>query len=280
MSLNYKRLYRWLPWVSALVLAVVFSLFMQADLQTHRQVWEERLAWNTQTQKDYMEASGRDLTQQAMLLAQRVGRDPIVADKVRAAHRVFSEDESLSSTERLRALREETEAVLLDYWDALQKQGGRQLSVFFAPGAVNFLRMHRLDRYGDSMSGLRPLIGEAFTSGVLTAGADITRLGSGYRAIQPITANADQTGAVIAVLEVGMSSLPQQQNPQHPSMQMAVFLRKAAVEHVLWKQTRQELKHTNPTTVDDWRLEETTDPQLHLVEQGDGAHQPTGAIAA
>jgi len=42
MSLNYKRLYRWLPCVSAVVLAALFSLFMQADLQTHRQVDEPR----------------------------------------------------------------------------------------------------------------------------------------------------------------------------------------------------------------------------------------------
>lgn len=263
MSLNYKRLYRWLPWVSALALAVVFSLFMLADLQAHREVWGDRLAWNTQTQKDYMESSGRDQTQQAMLLAQRVARDPVVAAQVRAAQRVFSAEDSAGNTEQLRLLRQETHALLQNYWDAMEAQGAQQLTVFFAPGPVSFLRMHRPDRYGDSLSGMRPLLTDAFASGQVIGGVDISRQGSGYRALQPITANADQSGAVIAVLEVAMASLPQQQNAQHPSMQMAVFLRKGAVEHVLWEQTRKELNLKNPTTVDDWRLEETTDPQLH-----------------
>ncbi len=262
MPLNYKRLYRWLPWVSALGLAVVFSLFMLADLQVHRQVWGEQLAWNTQTQKDYMTASGRDLSRQAMLLAQRVGLDPVVSDKLRAAHRVFNLDNSVDNTAQLRSLRQETQTLLRGYWADMERQGAHQLNVFLAPGAVNFLRMHRPDRYGDSLSGLRPLVTQAFTSRDLIWGVDIARQGSGYRALQPITANADQTGEVIAVLEVGMSSLPRQ-DPEHPSMQMAAFLRKAAVESVLWEQTRQELNQRSPTTVDDWRLEEATDPQLH-----------------
>lgn len=263
MSLIYNRLYRWLPWLSALGLAVVFSLFMLADLQAHRQLWGDRLAWTTQTQKDYMDASARDQTQQAMLLAQRVGRDPVIAAQLRTAQQVFNAPDTGGNTEQLRVLRQESQALMQALWDEMEKQGARQLSVFFAPGTVSFLRMHRPDRYGDSLTGLRPLIADTFSSGLPNLGMEVTRLGSGYRAAQPITANADESGAVVAVVEVAMSSLPQQQNPQHPSMQMAVFLRKAAVERILWEQTRQELNQKNPTTVDDWRLEETTDPQLH-----------------
>lgn len=263
MSLNYKRLYRWLPWFSAVGLAVVFVLFMFADLKVHQQVWNERLNWNTQTQKDYLAASGRDLTQQAMLLAQLIGRDHAVTDQIRAAHQVFSAEDGTAEAGQLRAQRQALQAQLQDYWNGMAELGVRQLSVYFAPGAVSFLRMHRPDRYGDSLSGLRPLINNAFTSGVPTWGVDVARQGSGYRAILPITANDDETGGVIAVLEVGMSSIPQTTDEQPAPMKMAVFLRKAAVEQILWEQTRQELSQKNPTTVDDWRLEETTDPQLH-----------------
>jgi PAS domain S-box-containing protein len=263
MSLNYKRLYRWLPWFSAVGLAVVFVLFMFADLKVHQQVWNERLNWNTQTQKDYLTASGRDLTQQAMLLAQLIGRDHAVTDQIRAAHQAFSAEDGTGEAGQLRAQRQALQAQLQDYWNGMAELGVRQLSVYFAPGAVSFLRMHRPDRYGDSLSGLRPLINNAFTSGVPTWGVDVARQGSGYRAILPITANDDDTGGVIAVLEVGMSSIPQTADEQPAPMKMAVFLRKAAVEQILWEQTRQELSQKNPTTVDDWRLEETTDPQLH-----------------
>ena len=263
MSLNYKRLYRWLPWLAAVGLAVVFSLFMLADLQVHRQVWGERLAWNTQTQKDYMEASGRDLTQQAMLLAQLVARDPAVLEKLRAAHQAFTAADNSNSAEHLRVLRQALQVQLQDYWEGMEGVGVRQLSIYLAPGAVNFLRMHRPESYGDSLSGTRPLITDAFSSGVPTWGIDIARVGSGYRAMLPITANADDTGGVIAVLEVGMSSLPQKVSERPARMQVAVFLRKTAVELMLWEQARQQLNQTNPTTVDDWRLEETSDPQLH-----------------
>jgi len=262
MSLNYNRLYRWLPWVSALGLAGVFTLFMLADLRVHRQVWNERLAWNTQTQKDFLDATGRDQTQQAMLLAQLISRDPAVTEKLRVAHALFAVEDAVS-VEQLRVERQALQALLQDYWDGMAELGVRQLSVYFSPGTVNFLRMHRPDRYGDSLSGLRPLLANAFSSGVPTWGVDVARQGSGYRAVLPITANADQTGRVIAVLEVGMSSLPQAIAEHKPSTQMAVFLRKAAVEQVLWEQTRQELNQHNPTTVDDWRLEDTTDPQLN-----------------
>lgn len=263
MSPNDKRPYRWLPWLSALGLAVVFGLFMRADLQVHRHVWGERLAWNTQTQKDYMDASGRDLSQQAMLLAQLVGSNPRVAEKLREAHRVFSADKGGSGEVQLRALREELRALLQDYWEDLQGVGGQHLNVFFAPGTVNFLRMQAPDRYGDSLSGLRPLITRAFSSGVPTWGIDVARQGSGYSAMLPVTANTDTTGGVIAVLEVGMSSLPKPADGKTEPVQMAIFLRKSTVEQVLWEQTRDALNQQNPTTVDDWRLEDTTDPQLH-----------------
>lgn len=260
MSLNYKRLYRWLPWVSALGLAMVFLLFMYADLQVHQHVWKERLAWNSQTQKDYLDVTGRDLTQQAMLLAQLIARDHTVIDSLRTAHNVFVADNNANSIDELHKARQDVQLHLQDYWDGMVDLGVRQLSVYFAPGVVNFLRMHRPDRYGDSLSGIRPLITNAFTSGVPTWGVDVARQGSGYRAVLPVMANDDQRGGVIAVLEVGMSSLPQTAaNP----IQMAVFIRKSAVEQVLWEQARQELNQRNPTTVDDWRLEETTDPQLH-----------------
>lgn len=266
MSLNYKRLYRWLPWASALSLAAVFVVFMFADLQVHRQVWSERLDWHTQTQKNYVTATGRDLTQQAMLLAQLIGRDHSITEKLRSAHRLFIQADGgaggVDSAAQLRQARQEVQLLLQDYWTGMEELGAHQLSVYFAPGAVNFVRMHRPDRYGDSLSGLRPLITNAFTSGVPTWGIDVARQGSGHRAVLPVMANADQTGGVIAVLEVGMSSLPSS-DPKESPIQLAVFLRKAAVEKVLWEQTRQQLNQQNPTTVDDWRLEATTNPQLH-----------------
>lgn len=263
MQSNTKRLYQWLPWVSALALALVFLLFMRADLQVHRQVWEERLAWNTQAQKDYMEASGRDLTQQAMLLAQLLVRDAAIVSEIRRAHRVFANADGQITPEQISVARAALQASLNDSWSNMKDVGVSQLSIYFAPGAIAFLRMHRPDRFGDSLSGLRPLITNAFSSGLPAWGEDISRHGSGHRAVLPIMAREDQSGGVIAVVEVGMSSIPPRREAETMTMEMAMFLRKAAVEQVLWEQTRQVLNQKNPTVVDDWRLEETSDPRLN-----------------
>lgn len=257
-----KRLYHWLPLGSALALALVFLLFMRADLQMHQQVWEERLLWSTQTQKDYMEASGRDLTQQAMLLAQLLVRDSNVINEIRRAHSVFINPDGQTSPEQLSEARLHLQQQLQDHWNSMEDVGVRQLTVYFAPGAIAYLRMHRPDRFGDSLSGLRPLITNAFNSGLPGWGEDISRHGSGHRAVLPIMAKEDQSGGVIAVLEIGMSSIPALREGEAAPMHIAMFLRKAAVEQVLWEQIRQTLNQKNPTVVDDWRLEESSDPRL------------------
>ena len=261
MSLNYKRPYRWLPWFFALGLTVIFVWFMRTDLNAHQQVWQERLNWSAQAQKQQLDSMGRDLTQQAMLLAQLVGGNQRVVETLRAAQSAFVAEDG-TNVERLRQLRQELQLLLQDYWSGMEGVGVKQLNVYLAPGAVNFVRMQQPDRYGDSLSGVRPLITKAFTSGVPTWGVDVARHGSGYRAILPITANADTPSGVIAVLEIGMSSLPSVEAGQTAPTQMAVFLRKTVVEQVLWEQTRMSLNRQSPTTVDDWRLEDFTDPQL------------------
>ncbi len=262
MQPTTKRLYQWLPWVSALVLALVFLLFMRLDLLAHEQVWEERLQWRTQAQKDYMGTTGRDLTQQAMLLAQLLVRDSALISEIRRAHQVFANTDNQAVPGRLAEARARMQLQLSDQWDSMKDLGVRQLSLYFAPGAVAFLRMHKPDRFGDSLSGLRPLITNAFASGLPAWGEDVSRHGSGYRAVLPIMANEDQSGGVIAVLEVGMSSIPPLREGEVAPMQVAMFLRKTAVEQMLWEQVRQALNQKNPTVVDDWRLEESSDPQL------------------
>jgi hypothetical protein len=138
MSLNYKRLYHSVPWISAIGLTLVFVFFMAADLNEHRQMWEERLAWNAQTQQQYVHASGRDLTQQSMLLAQLIARDPIILDKLRAAQLLFAAADSANNVAQLRTARKELQVLLQDYWGGMATAGAKQLSVYFAPGAVNF----------------------------------------------------------------------------------------------------------------------------------------------
>src|SRR5690606_34359071 len=144
------------------------------------------------------------------------------------------------------------------------------LTLYFVPGATAFLRMHHPDRFGDSLEGVRPLLADAFHSATPILGADVSRLGSGYRSLVPITAGAGST-QVIAVLEVVMASLPVRAtgapgaigDSGELAVEMAMFLRKAAVEQMLWRDARQAINENNPTVVDDWRLEEASHPQVN-----------------
>lgn len=259
MSLKPKRLYHWLPWASALGLALVFMVFMRSDLDAHATVWHERLAWKSDDHKSYMEASGRDLTQQAMLLAQLVVRDSAVIQEIRQSHTLLSRS---AEPEQLAQARAALQVRLLDYWEGMDELGVKQLTVYLAPGVTAFLRMHHPERFGDSLMGQRPLIDDAFKSGLPAWGMDVSRHGSGYRAVLPVMANEDQTGGVVAVLEISMASIPPADAAGSRPLEMAVFLRKPLVEQVLWEQVRHNLNRANPTVVDDWRLEEASDNRI------------------
>lgn len=259
MSLTPKRLYHWLPWASALGLALVFLVFMRSDLNVHETVWHERLAWNANDHRSYLDASGRDLTQQAMLLAQLVVRDTVVVQEIRQSQALFAQS---GEPEQLAQARAKLQARLRDYWDGVDDLGVRQLTVYFAPGVTAFLRMHHPERFGDSLMGQRPIISDAFNSGLPAWGMDVSRHGSGYRAVLPVMTNEDQSGGVIAVLEISMSPIPPANGAEPRPLEVAMFLRKPVFEQVLWEQVRQNLNRANPTVVDDWRLEEASDNRV------------------
>jgi PAS domain S-box-containing protein len=261
MPVIRKGWYAWLPWLAAAVLALAFAGFMRADVQLHQQVWQDRIALWTQRHNETVTNHSRDMTQQAMLLAQLIARDSDVLALVREAQQHFVAERGRLSAPLTSAARDKLRLKLDDYWLGMRDLGVPRLSIYVAPGAISFLRMHLPERAGDSVGAVRPMIQQTFSSGLPSWGLDIARSGSGPSAVLPIMANADQTGAVVAVLEVGMASLAQ--GSAISDIHIATFLQKNAVEQLLWDSARQNLHRTNPTTVEDWRLESTNDPLLH-----------------
>lgn len=262
MPLIRKGWYSWLPWLAALGLALAFGGFMRADLHHHEQVWQERIQLWTQRHQDRVDSHSRDMTQQAMLLAQLIVRDTSVLNLLRDAQQQFVAGQGRMAAPQTRAAQVRLRQQLDDYWQGMRDLGVQRLSIYVAPGAVSFLRMHLPERAGDSVSAVRPLIIQAFSSGLPVWGTEISRSGSGPSAAIPIMANSDQSGEVIAVVEVGMAPLAAADN-RPGGIQMASFLQKDAVEQLLWDSARQSLHKTNPTAVDNWRLESTNNAQLH-----------------
>lgn len=251
----------WLPWLIALLLILAFAGLMYADVRLHQQLWQERVQLWSRHHQEVIHNRTRDLTQQAMLLAQLIARDPEVLDLIRSAQRQFVADRQLSSPSA-RAARAALQHKLDDYWQGMQELAVPRLTVYIAPGAISLLRMHMPERAGDSVGVLRPVIQQTFSSGLPALGVDIARSGSSPSAFLPVTANSDQTGAVIAVLEVGMASLAQANDPDS-EWQIATFLRQSTVTQHLWQDTREQLHRTNPTVIDNWRLEHSSNAMLH-----------------
>ena len=255
MSANIKRWYHWLPWFSALALVLVFAWMLLLDWRSHERNWQQRLEWQQQAQGRYLESVGRDLSQQGMLLAQLVLRDEQVLAQIRAAHRLYVDSHTQDKTELMAQARARLQLQLSDYWSEMKELGVIQLNVFFAPGAVGFVRMQRPQRYGDSLAGLRPLLNQVISSGIPAWGLDVNREGSGYSALLPVF--GEQGGAPIAALELTMSSL--QLPPETgETIHMAMFLRKTALEPLVWAEVLKKLNRLSHVTLDDWRLERTS----------------------
>lgn len=261
MSFNVARWYQRLPWLSALVLVIVFAWLMVIDLGAHRTAWQEQLRWQEEARSRLLQGVGRDMTQQAMLLAQLVARDQNIISQIRQAHSIYLQELERGSGDLITESRALVRQSLQEYWQNMHDLGITQINVFFSPGTISFLRMQRPNRYGDSLSGLRPLLTGVMSSGIPAWGMDITREGSGYSAVLPIFADSSEQGPVIAVLEVTMSSMAEQVL-QENSLDMAIFLRKSIMEPLIWDEVLKKIRKLSHATQDDWRLERTSSPLL------------------
>lgn len=267
MSFNVTRWYQWLPWLSALILVVVAVWLMSIALSSNKATWLQLLDRQQDIQGRFLKSTGHDLTQQAMLLAQLISRDQEAIELIRQAHTAYLRDLQ-QGTSTLAEWRPRVEQELNIYWGDMKELGVSQLNVFFSPGSTSFLRMQRPNRYGESLSGLRPLIGEAFSSGIPAWGMDITREGSGYTAALPIFDDATDHGAAIALLELTMTSMNSQALEDN-GLNMAIFLRRSLIDTLVWGEIQKNIKQLSRTSQEDWILERTSSPLvLEWWEQG------------
>ena len=72
---------------------------------------------------------------------------------------------------------------------------------FHVPGAVSFLRLHYLERFGDDMSPYRKTIMDALKTGRPVAGLELGATGYGIRAVAPVYYNL----AIVGTVEIGSS---------------------------------------------------------------------------
>lgn len=252
------RWYPWLPGLSAVAAVVVFAWLLVIDWRNQERDWQMFLQQEQRHQIGLLTSQERAQSNLAQLLAQMIATDPAFIAAVRSAHQLYQEEQASGTNLRTQQARQQLYSQLDRDWKRMQALGAIQLSLFFSPGAVNFVRMSRSERFGDSVAGVRPLVTGVFSSGTAALGVDVNHEGSAYSALLPITADA-QGAPVIAVLEVSFSILPAY---LEPGTDMAVFLRKSSLDSLLWEQSIQRMNKLSQTTVDIWRLERTSSPLL------------------
>jgi len=95
------------------------------------------------------------------------------------------------------ALREE----LVPVFRQLQETTGIEQMQFHLPPATSFLRLHRVGRYGDDLSGFRHTVVEANRKKEPVSGVEVGRAGIGIRGVVPMFWRGEHTGS----FEFGLS---------------------------------------------------------------------------
>ncbi|MDY6852957.1 MAG: cache domain-containing protein, partial [Thermodesulfobacteriota bacterium] len=127
----------------------------------------------------------------SMSLAAMVASDP-------AAQKILAEKDREALKKRYLPIYEQLEAFI----------GIKQFHFHIRPG-VSFLRLHRLDRFGDELASYRRTITTAYKTGVLVGGLEYGVTGLGIRGVAPIYHEGRIVGSVECGWGVGQPFLNQ-----------------------------------------------------------------------
>lgn len=253
-----KRLFRIMPWVLALVLAGVFTVLLHYEWRQQDNVWRDSLGLGVEMQTLQVEINRWHLTRQAIQAAELIAKNPQILTSIRAAYTAHLDDPTQTGSE-INRLRAALVQQLQPYWGDLQELNARYLEVHMAPDATVLLRMHRLERFGDRIGSLRPLVMKVLTTGEIQAGMEVSRHGAGYRGVVPVF----EEGSVespIAAIEVGLGLLSPR--PHAEGSGRAVLLAPGLYDSVLWDKARGELTLPRNQVHGQWLLESFSDPMV------------------
>lgn len=275
MDIEHKRLYNWLPWALALALLSLFIVLLRNELTRQENLWKEGLVHHQNDLQLELLASQQDITREAMLQVQLIAQDPAVIKMIRQAYVESQREGGNGVTEKSALIREQLNTHLQPSWKLMQDAGARELIVFFAPSATVFIRTHKPDRFGDSVSSFRPMLMEVFKTGTAYSGMEVGHFGSAYRAAIPIYDNDQKSGNPIAVLEVGLALLPPRDAQEHHGQ--AVLLHPDLVGELLWGNARADVQANSANMRGQWGIESYTDPIIKAWQLKGLLPDPLGA---
>ncbi|MFP4098762.1 MAG: methyl-accepting chemotaxis protein [Alphaproteobacteria bacterium] len=101
--------------------------------------------------------------------------------------------------------REALKDALLPVFDKLKQEYAVRQFQFHLPPATSFLRLHKLEKYGDDLSGFRKTVVEANGGKVEIAGLEVGVAGLGVRGVTPVFYQYEHVGTVEFGLNFGQS---------------------------------------------------------------------------
>lgn len=229
--------------IGGFLLALLFIWLAWSGWQRQNEQWQAQLSAQSELQRVALLQSQHNLRQQALRAAQGLASDP---DTLRLIRRIALLAERYGTDDaQLLLLRAQLEHDLQAYWKVLRQGGAHQLHIHLALDVISLLRMHRPERWGDSLAQIRPLVVEVQQSGQSVSGLELGRFDSGIRGVVPIRAEDNQQSRVVASIEVGLGMLPQLQMLDSTlDAGVALLLNASLMQEVLWQAPPRDLLTT------------------------------------
>ncbi|MBN2685244.1 MAG: response regulator [Pontiellaceae bacterium] len=168
------------------------------------------------------------------------------------------------------ALRQNLHAMLKPRYETMVQYSFRQLHFHF-PNSVSFLRMHRPEKYGDSLAGIRYSVEKANELRLNVAGFEEGRIFNGFRYVYPLSRAQEHLGTV--ELSISAETILKTLYNLYPYTTVYFIIRDDVVEQNVFESERDNYVPSN--LIDGYSF----DVSVHRVVN-EREHQVLGAASA
>ncbi|MGC9457844.1 MAG: diguanylate cyclase [Halothiobacillaceae bacterium] len=171
------------------------------------QEYQQELEQDAEAKQAQFEAALDGLEQKMLALAALVANDREIQHLFHQAREALAQEGGGAGGEQTAKVRAALMAELADSWQQMQLEFDlRQLHFHFGPGSLSFLRVHRPEKFGDRMDGLRHIIEDVNRDHQPRSGFEVGRVYSGVRGVVPVWHDAPSgEREYVGALEAGTS---------------------------------------------------------------------------
>lgn len=256
MDLEQKRLYRFWPWIVALVLAGLLGLNTYLDIGEVSEKFDERIQQRELDINAAVSQQQVDMMREVAQMVELIARDEVIRKQMQSIKVHVGSAGGKLNSQQVALARSELQVMLAPYWTQLKAGANlRELNLYLGPSSMALLRLDNLDRFGDEVSQLSNLVPTVMVTGLPASGFEISHSGAGIRAVAPLqNINSNE---VIGAIELALS--PVRATSSLPNQ--AVLLHSSLVNEVLWNTARQSIANLGNDVKRNWMVETQSDAQ-------------------